>query len=208
MTRRSFSRNHSPRLGDAASISANGRLKLTSSSESLARAIDGAGHIILTAGVRSGRFARESVVKATEYEGVVSTLAEVQRNGLMGRLVYMTSIGTTQSSLFAAGLNAWKGNTLVWRRRAEEAIRSSGVDCTVVRVAFLLNRPAETHEVCVTLRDRPLNFREAISRSDVAEALVAALVDPRASRATFEISWCGKPLRRTWSELFANLHGD
>lgn len=148
------------------------------------------------------------MVKATEYEGVVSTLAAAQAQGFTGRFVYMTSIGTTQRSLFASGLNAWKGNTLVWRRRAEEAIRSSGLDYTVVRSAFLLNRPPGHHEICVTQRDRPLSFREVISRSDVAEALVAALMNPRASRATLEISWCGRPRRKTWNELFANLQRD
>lgn len=177
-------------------------------SETLLHACRGVGHIILTAGVRSGRFARESVVKATEYEGVLGTLAAAQAQGFTGRLVYMTSIGTTQRSLFASGLNAWKGNTLVWRRRAEEAIRASGLDYTVVRTAFLLNRPSGNHEICVTQGDRPLSLREVISRSDVAEALVALLLHPRASRATLEVSWCGRPRRKTWSELFANLERD
>jgi hypothetical protein len=148
------------------------------------------------------------VVKKTEYEGIVSTLAAAQAQGFMGRFVYMTSIGTTEPSLFATSLNIWKGNTLVWRRHAEEAIRSSGVDYTVVRSAFLLNRPAGHHEICLTQRDRPLNLREVISRSDVAEALVTALFDSHASRATFEVSWCGKPRRTTWPDLLAHVHPD
>jgi hypothetical protein len=53
----------------------------------------------------------------------------------------MTSIGVTRQSLFVTGLNIWKGNTILWRRRAEDAVRSSGFDYTIVRAAFLLNRP-------------------------------------------------------------------
>ena len=176
--------------------------------DTLLRACAGAAHIVLTAGVRSGRFARESVVRATEYQGVVDTLAAARTHGFAGRLAYMTSIGTTHQSLFAWGLNAWKGNTLLWRRRAEEVIRSSGIDYTVVRAAFLLNRPPDRREVCVTQRDRPLGFREVISRADVAQALVAALFDPHASRVTIEVSWCGGPRTKTWEELFATLQPD
>src|SRR5687768_16054909 len=42
--------------------------------ESLVPAFEGASQLIFTAGVRSGRFARASVVKATEYEGVLNTI--------------------------------------------------------------------------------------------------------------------------------------
>ena len=176
--------------------------------ETLLHAPCGVSHIIVTAGVRSGRFARRSVVKATEYEGIIGSLAAAQAQGFTGRFVYMTSIGVTQPSLFGTGLNIWKGNTLVWRRRAEDAIRSSGLDYAIVRAAFLLNRPAGNHEICVTQRDRPLNLREVISRADVAEALVAAAFDARASRSTMEVSWCGKPRLSTWDQLFASLKAD
>ena len=176
--------------------------------ETLVHAPRAVSHIIVTAGVRSGSFARQSVVKATEYEGIIGCLSAAQAQGFTGRFVYMTSIGVTQSSVFGTGLNLWKGNTLIWRRRAEDAIRSSGLDYAIVRAAFLLNRPAGTHEICVTQKDRRLNLREVIARADVAEALVAAAFDPRASRTTLEISWCGKPRVSTWDQLLARLRAD
>ena len=43
--------------------------------DTLAPAVRGASHIIFTAGVRSGRLARDTLVKATEYEGVLNMLA-------------------------------------------------------------------------------------------------------------------------------------
>lgn len=165
-------------------------------------------HIIVTAGVRSGRFAREPVVRATEYEGILSTIAAAQAQGFTGRFVYMTSIGVTQASVFGTALNLWKGNTLVWRRRAEEAIRSSGMDYTVVRSAFLLNRRAGRHEICVTQKDRPLNLRELMSRADLAEVLIQAAFQLQASRSTIEVSWCGGPRRTAWDQLFRSLRPD
>ena len=165
-------------------------------------------HIVLTAGVRSGRFAREAVVKATEYDGVLNTIAAARLQEFHGRLVYMTSIGVTRQSMFASVLNVWKGNTLLWRPRAEEAIRASGLDYAIVRAAFLLNRPAHQRAVHVSQEESPLTFRECIARGDVAEALVEALFHPNTGRTTFEIKWDKGPRRSNWSTLFSGLRSD
>src|SRR5262245_21599882 len=156
--------------------------------ESLRAAFAGAHDVIFTAGVRSGRFARRSVVRATEYHGVLNVLAAARAHELQGRFVYMTAIGVTHPSLFATALNIWKGNTLHWRRRSEEAIRSA-LDYVVVRAAFLLNRPGQQRNIVVRQAASPLTLSEAIARADVAEALVEAMHNPRTSRTTFEIKW-------------------
>ena len=177
--------------------------------ETLYAAVRGASHLIFTAGVRSGRFARESVVKATEFNGVLNTIDAAHACGFTGRFVYMTSIGVRRRSLFAWCLNIWKGNTLHWRRRAEAAIRDSGLDYAVVRAAFLLNRPADQRAICVRQGDAPLTLTEAIARADVAEALVEAVFNPRASRATFEVTWDRGPRQpASWSELLSGLVPD
>src|SRR5262245_63276733 len=61
--------------------------------------IDGARHIIFTAGCRSGHPVREPLVKATEYQGVINTLEAARRGGFEGRFLYMTSSGVTIPSL-------------------------------------------------------------------------------------------------------------
>ena len=137
--------------------------------ETLVPAFAGVSQLIFTAGVRSGRFARQSVVRATEYEGVLNTIDAARAQNFRGRFVYMTAIGVTRRSLFASGLNLWKGNTFRWRRRAEDAIRSSGIDYTIVRAAFLVNGPAHRRAICVRQDESPLTFHECIGRSDVAE---------------------------------------
>lgn len=174
--------------------------------ESLVPAFDGVTHVVFTAGVRSGRFARRSVVKATEYDGVLNTLAAARAQKFSGRFVYMTAIA--RDSLLVFILNLWKGNTIRWRRRAEDAIRASGLDYTIVRAAFLLNRPANQREVSVSQIASPLFLREAIGRADAAEALVEALFHPSASRATLEIKWEHGPRTKPWRELFNGLQPD
>jgi len=176
--------------------------------ETLVSAFHGVSQVVFTAGVRSGRFAREAVVKATEYDGVLNAIAAARVQGFRGRFVYMTSIGVRRRSIFASALNVWKGNTLLWRRRAEDAIRSSSLDYAIVRVAFLLNRPAHQRAIRVSQDESPLTFRECIARGDVAEALVETLFHPNTARTTFEIKRDKGPSRSDLSVLFNGLKSD
>ncbi|MFC3077787.1 SDR family oxidoreductase [Phenylobacterium terrae] len=156
--------------------------------ETLEPAVRGAAHLVFTAGAPSGRYAPERVVKATDYDGVLHTLASLGRTGFTGRFVYLNSMGVTRPSIWAMLINLLKRNTLDWRRRAEAAIRESGVDYTIIRVGFLTNGPGGKAEIAVTQSPLPLSPRHRISRQDLARAFAAALDHPRASRATFEIT--------------------
>src|SRR5262245_56733725 len=57
----------------------------------LPTAIEGASHIVFTAGCRSGHPAGEAQIKATEYEGVLHTLKAARDAGFDGRFLYMTA---------------------------------------------------------------------------------------------------------------------
>lgn len=157
--------------------------------QTLGPSVEGTKHVIFTAGCRSGYPARESQVKAVEYEGVLNTLTAARQLGFAGRFLYMNSSGLTTPSLFAKFLNLWKGNTLVWRRRVEDQIRASGLDYTIIRTGVLLNRPGGQHLINMTQQSLPLSFRYRIARADVAELFVAALDHPKTIRATFEAVW-------------------
>jgi len=176
--------------------------------DTLRPAIDGASHIIFTAGVRSGRPASEASIKATEYSGTLNTIAVALRVGFRGRFLYMTSSGVASPSLWSVLLNLYKGNTLVWRRRAEAEIRASGLDYTIIRAGILLSRPGGQRAVKVSQDALPLSLRYRIARADVAEAFVAALDHPRASRATFEVVWGHGPRTEDWDVLFGRLKPD
>ena len=97
-------------------------------------------------------FAREQLIVATEYQGVLNVLAAARQAGFRGRFLYMTAIGVITPSLSAALLNLFKGNTLRWRRRVEDDIRASGVDYTIIRAGVLLNSPGGKRAIEVSQR--------------------------------------------------------
>jgi len=194
----------SAELGSAFEVVAGDLTK----ADTLLPALRDVDHIIFTAGAPSGRYAPESLVKATDYEGVIDTLATAQSAGFRGRFVYLNTLGVKTPSLAGFLINLLKRNTLIWRRRVEDRIRSSGLDYTIIRVGFLLNRPGDEHAVNVSQGALPLAFRNRIARADVAEAFVAAMRHPSASRATFEIVWGKGSRRESWSSLLGKLKPD
>ncbi len=192
------------RLGPAVEVIAGDITK----PETLSPAVEGAGHIIFTAGVHSGRVAREALVRMTDYQGVLDTLDAARGVGFPGRFLYMNSIGVTTPSLTANLLNLLKRNTLVWRRRVEDGIRASGLDYTIIRVGFLVNGAGGQRAVEISQVPLPLSPRHRIARADVAEAFAAALRHSAASRATFDIVWNKGPRREDWPALLERLAPD
>ena len=176
--------------------------------QALRAAVANARAIILTAGVPSGMPARERIVRATDYDGVRNVIAAARHSGFTGRLLYLDSCGVTRPSLSATFLNLIKRNTLRWRRPAEEAIRASGMDYTIIRVGFLLNRPGGQRQLLVTQDDLSLAPRYHIARADVADVFVAALDTPAASRATFDVVWAKGPPTTPPKELLTRLRPD
>lgn len=176
--------------------------------DTLPPAVTGTAHIICTAGVRSGRLAGDRGVRATEYQGVLNLLAAARASGFQGRFLYMTSIGVATPSISATLLNLLKRNTLAWRRRVEDEIRGSGVEYTIIRAGFLLNRPAGQHAIAVSQGALPLAPRYLIARGDVAEAFVESLQHPRAARATFEVAWRRGRRNEGWDVMLNQLQPD
>jgi uncharacterized protein YbjT (DUF2867 family) len=176
--------------------------------ETIPPAVEAASHIVFTAGCRSGRPVGEAQVKATEYHGVLNTLAAARRAGFSGRFLYMTSSGVLTRSFWTLCLNLYKGNTLRWRRRAEAEIRASGLDYTIIRTGMLLNRPSGRRALVVSQDALPLSPRYRIARADVAEAFVAALDHPRALRTTFEVVWGRGKRQASWTALLSGLQPD
>ncbi len=176
-------------------------------SDTLSGAVNDVTHLIFTAGVAVGP-AREKLIVATEYQGVLNTLAAARSAAFKGRFLYMTSIGVARPSFIAAALNLVKGNTLRWRRRVEDEIRTTGIDYTIIRAGFLFNRPGGRRAVEVSQQAHPLALRYRIARADVAEAFVQALTDPNTSRTTFEVAWGRGPRREEWGLLFSRLTPD
>jgi uncharacterized protein YbjT (DUF2867 family) len=176
--------------------------------ETLTPAVENVSHIIFTAGQRSNRPASEKDVRDTEYSGVVNTLRAAQSAGFGGRFLYMTAIGAGRHSVASIFLNLFKGNTLRWRERAEAEIRASDIDYTIIRCGVLADGPAGEHVIRMSQKPLPLSLRYRIGRADVAEAFVAAMDHPRASRATFEIVWGPRGRGESWTQMLDRLQPD
>jgi uncharacterized protein YbjT (DUF2867 family) len=173
----------------------------------LRAAMDGIHHLILTVGVTK-RPAPESLVKATEHDGTLNVLAAAREARLPGRFMYMGAIGTTRVSIASLGLNLIKGNTLRWRRRAEEAIRASGLAYTIVHAGILANAPPGKRRVYVAQEGYPMSLRYRIGREDVAEVFVQALPRAQTRNTTFDVVW-GKGRGGTpWDQVFMELRPD
>ena len=140
--------------------------------------------------------------------GVKNTLAAAKDAGFNGRFLYMTSIGVTKSSLAATLLNLVKRNTLKWRKVAEDEIRRSGLQYTIIRAGFLTNGLGGGRAVEVSQSEYSLAFKHRISRADVAEVFVKALKHPSTRRTTFEIVWARGGRPQGWDVQFGELTPD
>jgi uncharacterized protein YbjT (DUF2867 family) len=175
--------------------------------ETLPGALKGMDHMIFTAGVTQ-RPAGEAVMKATNFDGIRNTLAAARASGFAGRFLYMTTIGVTKSSLAGTILNLVKRNTMKWRKLAEDEIRNSGFDYTIIRAGVLTDSPGGQRAVEVGQKEYPLAFQYKISRADVAEVFVQALRHPSTRRTTFDVVWAREPQRPEWDALFSELRPD
>ncbi len=188
------------RLGDLVEIVVGDVTK----SQTLSAAIRDMDHLILTVGVTK-RPAPERLVRSVEYDGTLYVLEAAQSAGLRGRFMYMSAIGTTKGSILSFGLNLIKGNTLRWRRRAEDEIRRSGLDFTIVHSGILSSAPAGQRAIRISRDPLPMSLAYRISRGDVAEVFVQALRHSATRRTTFDAVWTrGKP-GTDWDPLFARL---
>jgi uncharacterized protein YbjT (DUF2867 family) len=164
-------------------------------------------HVIFTAGVTKRPASQRSII-AVEFDGVKNTLAAAREAGVSGRVLYMTAIGVTRHSIASIGLNLIKGRTLVWRRRAEDEIRRSSSDYTIIRCGVLRNEPAGRHAIKISQRDSPMAFWRRIGRADAAEVFVQALQHPSTSRTVFDATWSRREGPSDWEDLFSRLRPD
>jgi uncharacterized protein YbjT (DUF2867 family) len=175
--------------------------------ESLPGAMQEVDQIIFTAGVSGGRVG-EPLVRATTYDGLRHTLAAAKETGFRGRFLYMSTVGVTTPSPAAAVLNLIKRNILKWRKQAEEEIRSSGIDYTIIRAGMLTNAPAGRRAIEIGQSGYPLAFQYRISRADVAEVFVQALAHPETRRARFNVVGVSGSPREEWRLRFSALKQD
>lgn len=163
--------------------------------------------VFLTVGVKPGRVA-ESKIKAIEYQGTANVLQAAEAEGFDGRFLYMGAIGTDRWSPASGLLNWFKGNTLKWRQRAEQIIRDSGVEHTIIH-AGVLSSHSEPHRP-IRITQRPLRMWpwRRIGREDVARVFTEALHHSNAAGTTFDAIWGTERDRGPLAAKFEDLVPD
>ena len=155
----------------------------------VARAVEGVDAIVFTAGAGPGSGSERKLTM--DYGGAVKLIAAAQTKGI-SRYVIVSSQGADPDAqgddTFAVYLQA-KG-------KADEELRSSGLDYSIVRPTGLTDEPgAGTVEIAEQVE------RGQISRDDVAGVLVAVLDEPATIGKTFALGPGDVPIEEAVAQL-------
>ncbi len=144
--------------------------------DELRRAMQGCGTLISTLGTKALNNPDE--IEAIDYTAIINAIQVAKEVGL-NQFILCSSIGTDNPEaipFLAAPLRA--------KRRAEEALIASGLTYTIVHPGGLRNDPGSQN---VLVSHTPLHGGTSITRDDVAEVLVQALLQPEARNASVYI---------------------
>ncbi|MGF1538976.1 MAG: SDR family oxidoreductase [Pleurocapsa sp.] len=84
------------------------------------------------------------------------------------------------------------GKILLWKRQAEQYLIDSGINYTIIRAGGLLDQPGGKRELIVGKNDSlltnpPNGIPTNIPRTDVAELVIQALIQPNALNKAFDV---------------------
>lgn len=132
-----------------------------------------------------------------DYEGT-KNLVDAAKNAGIEHFVFVSSLCTSQ--LFHPLNLFWL--ILVWKKRAEEYLQSSGLTYTIVRPGGLKNED-NTDQIVMASAD---NLSDgSIPRTKVAQVCVEALGQPESRNKIVEIIAKPEAPVKSFQELFANI---
>jgi uncharacterized protein YbjT (DUF2867 family) len=138
--------------------------------------VAGADAVVFAAGAGAGSGSER---KRTMDLGGAVRLIEAAKDAGIGRYVIVSSMGADHPEQASGGFRAY----LAAKSKADNALRESGLDYTIVRPGSLTDDPG-TGTVDISER---LGRRGQIPRDDVAAVLVAVLDAPNTVGKTFEL---------------------
>ena len=150
----------------------------------------GADAVVFAAGAGPGSGAPR---KRTMDLGGAVKLIDAAKGAKISRYVIVSSMGADHPEAASGGFRAY----LEAKADADQALRKSGLDYTIVRPGSLTNDPAEG---TVDLAER-LGRRGSIPREDVAAVLVAVLDAPNTIGTTFEVLSGSTPIEEAVQAL-------
>ncbi len=170
--------------------------------DSMRPAFEGVDILISTIG--SGAPDTDNNAEAVDYGGNIN-LVDLAVENKVKKIVLVSSAnaGNADPELW---LNKNRGNVLVWKGKAEDHLRASGINHTIIRPGGLVHEyePGE-RGLQIT---QGLNELAMVHRADVAAVIVAALEDSAASNKTFELVSDANLEPDAWRDDFAALSTD
>jgi len=127
-------------------------------------------------------------------------LVDAAATARVRKFVLVSSMGVTHEDHV---LNRIFGNVLIWKLKAEDYLRESGIPYTIARPGGLHNKSGGEQQIVLEQADDVKVV--SISRADVASVLVAALAHPEAQNKTFAVFTVKKPPTTDWQVKFGAL---
>ncbi|XP_071720319.1 uncharacterized protein At2g34460, chloroplastic [Rutidosis leptorrhynchoides] len=141
-----------------------------------------------------------------DYYGTVNLVDACRKVGV-SRFILVSSIlvnGAAMGQLLNPAyvvLNAF-GLVLVAKLQAEQYIRKSGINYTIIRPGGLKNDPPNGN---IVMEPEDVLFQGSISRDQVAEVAVEALIHPQSSYKVVEIIASTETPKKSFEELFGSI---
>lgn len=150
----------------------------------LTRAITGVTAVISALGTRS--ISNLQIIEDAEYTAIINVI-DAALEADIEQIVLCSSMGTDTPERVPPLINILRA-----KRRAEEALIQSGIAYTIVHPGGLTNIPGG---LGVLIQPHPATSMGSITREDVGEVLVQALLQPGArNRSVDVINQEGQPL--------------
>ena len=152
--------------------------------ETIAPAIGNASRVVCCVGAAESEFTNLSAPKLIDFEGterLINTAAALGNGLQIEQFILVTSLGTGKFGFPAGVLNLF-GGILIYKRKAEEVLESSGLKYLIVRPGGM-ERPKDDHKLThnVLLQKRDTLFGGTLSRLQIAELITVAIENPDAT---------------------------
>lgn len=145
-------------------------------SDTLSHALAGITALICTIGTRS--FTDAQAIEDAEYITIANAI-DAAKEADVDHFVLCSSMGTSHPESIPPLTNILRA-----KARAEEILKKSGLNYTIVHPGGLRNEPGG-QSILVT--EHPASGHGMITRADVAEVLVQAILQPEASGKSVDI---------------------
>lgn len=160
--------------------------------DDLAARLDGADAVVFAAGAGPGSGPER---KRTVDYGGAAKLIDACRRASVARYVMVSAIGVRSPGEHSGSMAPY----LDAKAEADEELRASGLECTIVRPGRLTDEPG-TGLVDV---GAPLERRGEVSRDDVAATLLATLDEPHTAGLEFDVLGGETPIADAVASLVA-----